>query len=143
MFQRTTMLLTAVVTPKRTDDLGILNILNETHSCALRSWVLSANIRGCDFPIQTPFATFRQAGSDESFRGGTAICDQVIDLGAARDLYIFDGLVHQNVCAAAQCKLNEFLSMGESAWSALRLALSRRLREGTPGRATVMPAAVR
>ena len=37
----------------------------------------------CDFPIQNlPFAVFRRAGSRESFRGGVAIGDQVLDLGA-------------------------------------------------------------
>ena len=56
---------------------------NETHNPALRSWVSSANITGCDFPIQNlPFAVFRRQGSHEAFRGGVAIGDQILDLAA-------------------------------------------------------------
>jgi hypothetical protein len=54
--------------------------LNETHDPALRSWVDSAQREGGDFPIQNlPFAVFRRAGTDESWRGGVAIGDQVVD----------------------------------------------------------------
>ena len=57
--------------------------LNETHDPALRSWVESANRADGDFPIQNlPFATFRRKGSLESFRGGVAIGDRIVDLAA-------------------------------------------------------------
>ena len=57
------------------------NPLNETHDPGLRSWVESANASGTDFPIQNlPFATLRRRGTDEPFRGGVAIGDQVVDL---------------------------------------------------------------
>lgn len=55
--------------------------VNDTHDPALQSWVTSANLPGGDFPIQNlPFAAFRRAGSNEAFRGGLAVGDQILDL---------------------------------------------------------------
>ena len=55
---------------------------NETHDINLTSWVSSANNES-DFPIQNlPFAIFRRQGTNEEFRGGVAIGDQVLDLAA-------------------------------------------------------------
>ena len=55
--------------------------LNDTHDPALKSWVTSANAADSDFPIQNlPFAVFRRRGTDEGFRGGVAIGDQIVDL---------------------------------------------------------------
>ena len=55
--------------------------LNETHHPDLRSWLASANEATSDFPIQNlPFAVFKRRDSDEAFRGGVAIGDQVLDL---------------------------------------------------------------
>src|ERR687888_909062 len=57
--------------------------LDETHDPALTSWVESANVPGCDFPIQTlPFGIFRRKGRREPPRGGVAIGDQILDLAA-------------------------------------------------------------
>ena len=48
-----------------------------------KSWVAAANTPDTDFPIQNlPFASFRRAGRGEEFRGGVAIGDQILDLGA-------------------------------------------------------------
>ena len=59
---------------------------------ALSSWIESANLENCDFPIQNlPFASFKRKASDEAFRGGVAIGDQVVDLQALFALNIFDG----------------------------------------------------
>jgi fumarylacetoacetase len=105
--------------------------LNETHDPSLTSWVLSANEEACDFPIQNlPFAVFRRRGSDEVFRGGVAIGDQVVDLSAAQTSGVFSGLAERAAKACSQARLNEFMEMGAPAWSALRLALSKTLREG-------------
>jgi fumarylacetoacetase len=53
--------------------------LNATHDPLRRSWLESANIAGCDFPIQNlPFGLFRTEGS--AARGGVALGDQIIDL---------------------------------------------------------------
>lgn len=106
--------------------------VNETHDPKLVSWVESANSEGCDFSIQNlPFAVFRRKSSNEAFRGGVAIGDQIVDLAAVSELGIFSGqgMAQEAALACAQSSLNEFMGMGEAAWSALRLALSRGLRK--------------
>lgn len=105
--------------------------LNETHEPALSSWVESGNAQGGDFPIQNlPFAEFRRRGSREEYRGGVAIGDQIVDLAAVSDCGLFDNLAERAALASATPALNELMGMGASAWSALRLALSRALRTG-------------
>ena len=106
-------------------------LLNETHDPALRSWVASANWADADFPIQNlPFAVFRRRGSSEAFRGGVAIGDQILDLAAVAATGVFGAEAAPAVQAGAQDKLNALMALGASAWSALRLALSRAMREG-------------
>ncbi len=108
-----------------------MSALNESHDPALRSWVASANVPGTDFPLQNlPFAVFRRTVRDEPWRGGVAIGDQVLDLAAASRTALFSGLAAQALMAGAQPKLNSLMALGPAAWSALRLALSRALREG-------------
>ncbi|MDE2607879.1 MAG: fumarylacetoacetase [Burkholderiales bacterium] len=107
--------------------------LNETHDPALRSWVDAANAPGSDFPVQNlPFAVFRRRGTGESFRGGVAIGDQVLDLAAAARSGVFVGAAGAALEAAAGDKLNALMALGPASWSALRLALSRALRAGAP-----------
>jgi fumarylacetoacetase len=112
--------------------------LNETHEPGLRSWVDSANVPGHDFPIQNlPFGVFRRAGSTQSLRGGVAIGDYILDLGAAHDAGLFEGMAAQAALAAREPQLNALMAAGEGAWSALRLALSRALRRGSSARAAL------
>ena len=100
------------------------NLLNETHNPALSSWIESANLENCDFPIQNlPFASFKRKASDEPFRGGVAIGDQVVDLQALFALNIFDGDAQAALELCAQTQLNAFMAMGKHYWSALRLSL--------------------
>jgi fumarylacetoacetase len=107
--------------------------LNETHDPNLKSWVASANAAGADFPLQNlPFAVFRRKDSGETFRGGVAIGEMIMDLGAAAKL--FDGAAAQAAKAGAQTTLNAMMELGAAASSALRLALSRALREGAAQR---------
>jgi fumarylacetoacetase len=104
--------------------------LNETHDPKLISWVASANLPGTDFPIQNlPFAIFRCKDSAETFRGGVAIGDQVLDLAALSSKNVLNGEAQQAAAAASASTLNELMAMGQTAWSSLRLALSRLLRE--------------
>jgi len=106
-------------------------VLNETHELSLTSWVESANSGHSDFPIQNlPFAVFRRAGSDEAFRGGVAIGDQVVDMAALAGAGLFTGDAQKGLEACAADELNAFMGMGKEIWSALRLALSRALRSG-------------
>jgi fumarylacetoacetase len=108
--------------------------LNETHDPALRSWVASANAADQDFPIQNlPFAVFRRAGSQEGFRGGVAIGDQVLDLGVLSQTGLLSGQAQAGVQACSRPALNDFMAMGREVWSALRLALSRLLRDDATG----------
>ncbi|MBO9537436.1 fumarylacetoacetase [Herbaspirillum sp.] len=110
--------------------------LNETHDTELRSWVESANADGCPFPIQNlPYGVFRRAGSDEAFRAGVAIGDQILDLQAAHAASAFSGfdeLARKAAHAAAEgSTLNALMALDAAAWSELRLALSHVLRTGS------------
>ncbi|HMO48133.1 MAG TPA: fumarylacetoacetase [Rubrivivax sp.] len=104
--------------------------LNETHDPALKSWVESANRDGTDFPVQNlPFGVFRRRGSSEAWRGGVAIGEQIVDLAAARATGVFAAEAAAAAAACGDPTLNRFMGMGPTAWSALRLALSRALRQ--------------
>lgn len=114
--------------------------LNETHHPQLSSWVISADKSGADFPIQNlPFGVFRLAGSAEPFRAGVAIGDQILDLTAAQAAGVFSGAAELAAHACCAPSLNAFMALGRPAWSALRLALSRALREGAPEQAALQP----
>ena len=83
-----------------------------THSPKLKSWVESANVPGCEFPIQNlPFGMFRPKGARKPPRPGVAIGDRILDLAAISP--------HQD--------LNELAAKGRSTWKALRRELSRAL----------------
>ncbi len=114
--------------------------LNETHDVALKSWVTSANEPGCDFPIQNlPFAVFRRKNSNEKFRGGVAIGDQVVDLA---ELYLnvpLENSVKKILFICTESKLNSFMEKGPEAWNTIRLTLSRLLREGSRFEQEVKP----
>ncbi|MDM7463976.1 MAG: fumarylacetoacetase [Tepidimonas taiwanensis] len=118
-------------------------MLNETHDPTLRSWVDSANWPGHDFPIQNlPFASFRRRDRGEAWRGGVAIGDAIVDLAALHCGHPFDGLAAEALAAGAEPQLNALMALGPAHWRALRLALSRALREGSPLRALVEPCLV-
>jgi fumarylacetoacetase len=98
--------------------------VNETHDLARRSFVESANLPDCDFPIQNlPFGAFERAGGRP--RIGVAIGDQIVDVAAAAGL--LDGPAAAAARACDAPSLNALMSLGPPAWSALRLALSRGL----------------
>lgn len=106
---------------------------NETHQPTLRSWVSSANADDNEFPIQNlPYGIFRRRGSSEQFRAGVAIGDQILDLRVAHAAGAFvaaDAQTQAAVHAAvAGATLNPLMDLDASAWSALRLVLSRLLR---------------
>ncbi|WP_423934801.1 fumarylacetoacetase [Comamonas sp. 23] len=108
-----------------------MTLLNETHDPALQSWVPSAQAAGSDFPLQNlPFASFRRQGSQEAWRGGVAIGDQIVDLQALAASGSLTGDAQRAAEAGAQASLNALMALGPQAWSALRLALSRGLRVG-------------
>ncbi|MFZ6848690.1 fumarylacetoacetase [Undibacterium sp. RuRC25W] len=116
--------------------------LNETHDINLRSWVASANNAETDFPIQNlPYGMFRRQGSNQAFRIGIAIGDQILDLAAAHAVHAFAGYTelqggHFTAAVNGQT-LNGMMALGAPVWSALRLALSRVLREGSSQQGTL------
>ena len=104
--------------------------LDHTHDPAARSWVRSANELGTDFPIQNlPFGVFRRSGSDEPFRGGIAIGDQVLDLAALTRLEILGGPTATALAASTGDTLNPLLKLGPEAWRALRHGVFELLHE--------------
>jgi fumarylacetoacetase len=104
--------------------------LDHTHDAAARSWVTSANAPSSDFPIQNlPFGVFRPRGTSESFRGGVAIGNQILDLAALARTRRLDGLAADALSACAGESLNPLLALGNPAWRALRRALFDVLHE--------------
>ena len=107
--------------------------VDATHDPKLTSWVASANRAGSDFPVQNlPFAAFRRAGHREPFRGGVAIGEEILDLGALNALHPFQGVAGEALAAAAQPALNALMGAGAGASAALRRVLSEALRAGSP-----------
>jgi fumarylacetoacetase len=107
--------------------------VDATHDPALTSWVAAANRDGGDFPVQNlPFAAFRRGGSGEAFRGGVAIGEDILDLGALAAAHPFEGAASEALAAAAQPTLNALMGAGAPAAAALRGALSQALRTGSP-----------
>ncbi len=100
--------------------------MNETNDPKVKSWLKSANVVGCDFPLQNlPYGVFRERSREER-RIGVAIGDQVFDAGSwahqeaggAPDLELFRDPV-----------LNPFLEAGPEVWSEARRALFMLFRE--------------
>ncbi len=117
-----------------------MTLINETHDPALQSWVASANQAGTDFPIQNlPYAVFRRAGTDQPWRPGVAIGAHIVDLAALAALAPFDGLAAQALAACTGDALNPLMALGQAHWRALRLALSRALRAGSPLQGRIEP----
>ncbi len=98
--------------------------IDASHDSSLRSWVDSARVPGCDFPVQNlPFGVFRQSPRSAS-RIGVAIGDQVLDLAAAAGRGALDGLDGRLVAVCDAEVLNPLLALEPSQWSALRSRLS-------------------
>ncbi|MCO5100264.1 MAG: fumarylacetoacetase [Burkholderiaceae bacterium] len=115
-----------------------MKAINETHDPALKSWIESAESRDSDFPLQNlPLAVFRRKGKVEAFRGGVGIGDQILDLGATANTGVLKGDAAIAAAACGASELNSFMAMGPKFWSALRLALSRALREGADAQAAL------
>ena len=123
----------------------------------LKSWLESANADATDFPIQNlPLVVY--AKSDEKHSGGThthddgtvcdhdhsvpalgiAIGDQVVDLMTLLDAGIFneDGQVdppEDIIMALEDYSFNALAMLGRATHQRLRIAVSKFLRDGTPG----------
>lgn len=111
--------------------------LDKTHDTKRRSWVHSANpVEGqpeSDFPIQNlPHGVFRRKNSQEEWRGGIAIGDQILDIRAA----ILAGLMPVQVKDAAQMAssslLNDYMGITTEQRRRFRNVVSDLLVEGSP-----------
>jgi fumarylacetoacetase len=93
-------------------------MLDHTHDPRRRSWVASAEEHP-DFPIQNlPLGIFNFPGG--AARGGMAIGDDILDLAAALELGLFQGLAATAAQAASGATLNPLLALGRTARAALR-----------------------
>ena len=102
--------------------------INQTHDPALKSWVESANVHGTDFPIQNlPYGVFRRKGMNETFRGGVAIGNRILDLGAAAESGAFSGEVREALRSCSGATLNAYMAKGSRVHSLVRRALSNNL----------------
>ena len=98
-------------------------MIDETHAAGRASWVGSANGHAM-FPVQNlPLGVFSPEGG--SARGGVAIGDSILDLGAALEAGLFSGSARDAAEAASGGTLNPLLEAGPAA----RLALRRRVGE--------------
>lgn len=115
-------------------------MLNDTHDPALRSWVVSAQEAGTDFPIQNlPFGRFRRAGGLQPWRIGVAIGDQVLDLAQAAEQPGWTDEQLEWLMPLAQGEMNDFMAQGARARRAVRALLSQGLREGSEWRSRLEP----
>src|SRR5258705_6121514 len=103
-----------------------MTALNETHDPKRKSWVASAEGRP-DFPIQNlPLGIFSPPNGEP--RGGVAIGDAILDLGAAAAAGLFSGAARLAADAAAGPTPNTLNALGAAARIRLRqrfLALFR------------------
>lgn len=97
-----------------------------------RSWVVSANEPGSDFPIQNlPFCVFRRDG--EAARVGVAIGKHLVDIPAALEHNVFTGAGELSARACLAPTLNPLMSLGRLPARVLRVQLSEFLRVGGAG----------
>ncbi|HSW25486.1 MAG TPA: fumarylacetoacetase [Burkholderiaceae bacterium] len=106
--------------------------LDDTHDPALKSWVESANAPDADFPLQNlPFGRVRKRDSNEPWRIGVAIGQQVLDLKLALSQCPWPRDVEPLLQALAAGDLRELMQRGGVARRQVRGTLSRALREGS------------
>jgi len=106
-------------------------MLDETHDTTRASWIPSANHHP-EFPIQNlPLGVFSPPGG--AARGGIAIGDAILDLGAVLEAGLLTGPARDAAELAAGRSLNGFLDAGPAAHRALRRAISTLLAAEAPG----------
>jgi fumarylacetoacetase len=107
--------------------------INDTHDPHALSWVKSANVPACDFPIQNlPFGVFEHNGQR---RIGIAIGDQILDLAAAAALGHLKGLDGAVLASLDHPTLNVLMSLSPRQWSALRRTIFQLLKQASPAEA--------
>jgi fumarylacetoacetase len=115
--------------------MGSAMTSDDSHDPALKSWVASANVADSDFPLQNlPFGRFRRRGSDEAWRIGVAIGEQVLDLNLGLAQWPWGRDIEALLQPLAAGELRTLMSRGAAARRTLRAALSMALRERSPQR---------
>jgi len=120
-----------------------MTLLNETHDPALASWVDTANVPDNGFPIQNlPYAVFRSA-PEQPWHVGVGIGAHILDLHRLAQLdplpEPFSNQARQALQACTGTDLNPLMALDAGHWSALRLALSRSLRQGSNAQVALAP----
>jgi fumarylacetoacetase len=101
-----------------------MNLINETHSPSLLSWVASANVSGNDFPIQNlPFGVCVDVIRNTK-HVVVAIGDQVLDVYKVFQFGLLSGLAKEAAESCSSGRLNELMALGSTHSSSLRSALS-------------------
>jgi fumarylacetoacetase len=107
----------------------------------MRSWLESANAPRHDFPLENlPFGVFRRrlleassanarVGVAINARIGVAIGDSVLNLFAAAESHLLDGLRKEIIAECKQDSLNRLMSLGREASTPLRLRLMELLSD--------------
>jgi len=116
-------------------------LLDASHDPSLQSWIASANDAASDFPIQNlPYGRFRRTGSDEPWRIGVAIGDQILDLARAAAAGGWSDEVQAALVPLAAGDLNALMACGPGLRRRLRAALSAALSAGSPRQADLAAA---
>ena len=104
--------------------------LNATHDPKLQSWIATASMAGCNFPVQNlPFGVFSTKGGDK--RVGVAIGDQVLDLAVLEAAALLMPAGEARVFSGSS--LNAFMALGPPVWRSTRARLSQLLaKDGDP-----------
>lgn len=96
----------------------------------MKSWVESANLPGCDFPLENlPYGVFRHQGRTGI---GIAIGDQILDLRACVQGGLLSSLSEGVRVACLQESLNSLMALRPEEWSALRMRITELLGADTP-----------
>ena len=115
--------------------------LDRSHDGNARSWLESANVPGCEFPVQNlPFGIFRRRG-EAAFRAGVAIGDHILDLNSTVARALFYGNAAAAQSAAAEPVLNSLAALAPDVLRTLRLAIFDALSD-VALRETLVPALV-
>lgn len=97
-----------------------------------KSWLASANVPGCDFPLQNlPFCAF-ECGEEQHL--GVAIGDCILDLHNLSASGLLDSIEEGVREACEEAQLNALMDCGKKATTTLRSALFELLGEGASAR---------
>ena len=104
--------------------------INSTHDATLKSWVTSANDPNSDFPIQNlPFGVFTRPNGIDAV--GVAIGDQILSISECHSAGLFEGPAADAAKRCGGSTLHQLIALGRKHWSALRIQISRLLRDDT------------